>query len=154
MLNFKADKEISVPVVAQIVQAITTGILNGVLVQGKRLPSINQFSKQFAVSRDSVEKAYKKLKISGMIISVPGKGNYVSGLSGNNEAILIISKKMFSSDKTLNMAFLTELEQLAMTAVSIREISTEKLQQYLEDYKHQLRHYLIAGAIPLLNVMV
>jgi DNA-binding transcriptional regulator YhcF (GntR family) len=41
------------------------------------LPSINELSFEFEISRDTAEKGYKYLKKIGVLGSVPGKGYFV-----------------------------------------------------------------------------
>jgi len=42
----------------------------------EKIPSINNFSKELRLSRDTVEKAYKVLKERKIVSSFPGKGYY------------------------------------------------------------------------------
>jgi len=58
---------------------ISQKILQGDLVTGDNLPSINEASESYAVSRDTVFKAYKELKKRGLIDSNPMKGYFVKG---------------------------------------------------------------------------
>ena len=51
----------------------------GVYKSGDSLPSINQLSQAYEVSRDTVFKAFLDLKERGIIDSTPGKGYYVVG---------------------------------------------------------------------------
>ncbi len=44
------------------------------------LPSINELSFQYEISRDIAEKGYKYLKKIGIIGSVPGKGYYIKSI--------------------------------------------------------------------------
>ncbi len=47
-------------------------------LEGDSLPSINQLSAQYGVSRDTVFKAFLDLRERGLIDSTPGKGYYVT----------------------------------------------------------------------------
>ena len=67
------------PIYKQIAQSIGKQIEKGVLKKDFLLPSINIFSDEHAVARDTVERAYKELKKQGYITSVSGKGFYVVG---------------------------------------------------------------------------
>jgi DNA-binding transcriptional regulator YhcF (GntR family) len=78
-LNLVAIEECSgIPKYEQIVKIILSDIENGIFKRGEQIPSINETSFEFYISRDTVEKAYKKLKELGAIISVRGKGYFVS----------------------------------------------------------------------------
>lgn len=65
--------------VKQLADKISFDISMGVYKSGDSLPSINQLSQAYEVSRDTVFKAFLDLKERGIIDSTPGKGYYVVG---------------------------------------------------------------------------
>lgn len=65
--------------VKQLADKISFDISMGVYKSGDSLPSINQLSHAYEVSRDTVFKAFLDLKERGIIDSTPGKGYYVVG---------------------------------------------------------------------------
>jgi DNA-binding transcriptional regulator YhcF (GntR family) len=93
-LNLVAVDECSgIPKYEQIVKIILSDIENGIFKRGEQIPSINETSYEFYISRDTVEKAYKKLKELGAIISVRGKGYFVSERTDNKmECFLMITE--------------------------------------------------------------
>ena len=84
----------AVPKYRQIVNAIKRGIENRAIHMHERLPSINQLSSQYEISRDTAEKAYRQLKRQGIILSVPGKGYFanVSALQRDRRVLLVFNK--------------------------------------------------------------
>jgi len=72
------DSTSGVPKYHQVVNLIVKDIEGGRLSVGDRLPSINEFSEQYYLSRDTVEKAYAFLKTKQIITSIKGKGYYVN----------------------------------------------------------------------------
>ena len=62
----------------QIQEGIKELIISGVLKEDDKLPSVRELSISLTVNPNTVQKAYKELEISGIIYSVPGKGNFVS----------------------------------------------------------------------------
>lgn len=72
------DENSRIPKYQQIVNSIIYNISNGNLVMDQRIPSINKFSEEFYISRDTVEKAYKILKERNIISSIKGKGYYIT----------------------------------------------------------------------------
>lgn len=62
-----------------LADAVSTAIMHNELQVGDNLPSINEASTQFGVSRDTVFKAYKELKRRRIIDSNPQKGYFVRG---------------------------------------------------------------------------
>ena len=67
-----------VPKYQQIIDSIIHNISNGNLKIDQKIPSINMFSEEFYLSRDTVEKAYSILKDRKIITSIRGKGFYIS----------------------------------------------------------------------------
>lgn len=76
--HVKIDENSRIPKYKQIVDAIIQNISTGKLEMGEKIPSINMFSEEFLLSRDTVEKAYNILKERQIIISIRGKGYYIT----------------------------------------------------------------------------
>ncbi len=79
----------------QLVNLIKDEIQNGKYNAGDRIPSINETSFDYLISKDTVEKAYNHLKEIGVLTSVRGKGFYVSKLQSNSytpKALLLFNK--------------------------------------------------------------
>ena len=72
------DKNSRVPKYRQVVESIIKNIAIGNLKIDQRIPSINMFSEEFYLSRDTVEKAYNILKERKIISSIRGKGYYIT----------------------------------------------------------------------------
>ena len=64
--------------VTQLADALSQAISRKEFLEGDSLPSINQLSAQYGVSRDTVFKAFLDLRERGLIDSTPGKGYYVT----------------------------------------------------------------------------
>jgi DNA-binding transcriptional regulator YhcF (GntR family) len=62
-----------------LVEGVSQQILQGKLVPGDNLPSINEMSDMLKVSRDTVFKAYKELRRMQLVESNPMKGYYITG---------------------------------------------------------------------------
>jgi DNA-binding GntR family transcriptional regulator len=78
LIEIRIDQESRMPKYRQIVNSIIADIERGVLTVGQRVPSINEISEEYYLSRDTVEKAYNVLKEKQIIISAKGKGYYVA----------------------------------------------------------------------------
>ncbi len=72
------DENSRVPKYQQIVDTIIHNISAGKLTMDQKIPSINVFSEEFYLSRDTVEKAYNILKERKIITSIKGKGYYIT----------------------------------------------------------------------------
>ena len=64
--------------VTQLADTLSQAISMKEFREGDSLPSINQLSAQYGVSRDTVFKAFLDLRERGLIDSTPGKGYYVT----------------------------------------------------------------------------
>ncbi|WP_298338646.1 GntR family transcriptional regulator [uncultured Algibacter sp.] len=74
----KISENSRVPKYQQIIDSIIHNISEGNLTMDQKIPSINMFSEEFYLSRDTVEKAYSILKERNIITSIRGKGFYIS----------------------------------------------------------------------------
>lgn len=72
------DENSRVPKYQQVIDSIIHNISVGNLTMDQKIPSINMFSEEFYLSRDTVEKAYSILKERNIITSIRGKGYYIS----------------------------------------------------------------------------
>lgn len=75
-LDYKNDK----PLHEQITHGIKELIINGVLKKDEKLPSVRDLSVELTVNPNTVQRAYKTLEAEGIIYSIRGKGNFVSGV--------------------------------------------------------------------------
>src|ERR1044071_10181311 len=77
-LNYiQLDDHSATPKYQQLANSIIRAVQSGELIKDDVLPSINELSFQFEVSRDTAEKGYRYLKKIGVLGSVPGKGYFI-----------------------------------------------------------------------------
>lgn len=81
-------------VVNQLVQTLIDEIQKGVYKANERLLSINLASRKYGVARDTVEKAYSKLKAEGYITSIAGKGYFVCSDNSKKINVLLVFNKL------------------------------------------------------------
>lgn len=72
------DDRSPVPKYQQVINCVKEAIRNGLLAKGQRLPSINEICEMYPVARETIVKAYDRLKEEGIIESVKAKGFYVA----------------------------------------------------------------------------
>lgn len=72
------------PIYSQITDGFRQQILNGVLQEGDKLPSVRELASQLAINPNTIQRAYRELEAQGWIASVPGKGCFVSGVPGTS----------------------------------------------------------------------
>jgi DNA-binding transcriptional regulator YhcF (GntR family) len=71
-----------------LVDALSNAISQGKYKPGHPLPSVNQLSKKYDLSRDTVFKAYRELKLHGIIDSTPAKAYHVMNVT--NKVLLML----------------------------------------------------------------
>ena len=67
-----------VPIYEQIMDQIKSEIINGSLKADDPLPSVRSISAELRISALTVKKAYDHLEEEGFVVTVHGKGTYVS----------------------------------------------------------------------------
>ncbi|WP_310560003.1 GntR family transcriptional regulator [Flavobacterium sp.] len=97
----KIDENSRVPKYQQIVDSIIFNITAGNFKTDQKIPSINMFSEEFYLSRDTVEKAYSILKEREIIISTKGKGFYIAQTKLPSKINIFFLVNKFSSYKLL-----------------------------------------------------
>ncbi|MES1218848.1 MAG: GntR family transcriptional regulator [Bacteroidota bacterium] len=102
------------PKYLQLANCIIKAISDGVLKKNDMLPSINELSFEFEISRDTVEKGYKHLKKNDVLGSVPGKGYYIKNVDLNQKLkIFLLFNKLSFHKKIIYDAFVASLGELA-----------------------------------------
>lgn len=131
------------PIYKQIAQSIGKQIDKGILKKNFNLPSINIFSDQYAVARDTAEKAYKELKKQGYITSVSGKGYYVLGKKENKIKILLVLNKISSFKKIIYYSFLHKLGDKAVVDLQVHHYNPQHLKKIIEANLGKYDYYVI-----------
>ena len=102
------------PIYEQICTQIKNKILSGELKQEEMLPSVRTFAKELRVSALTVKKAYDALEQEGFIVTVHGKGSFVSGE-------LRMEEKRKEVETDLEQA-IRKARSCGMTEAEIREL--------------------------------
>ena len=66
------------PLYEQLVEQLRRQLVLGVIEAGQALPSVRQLATQLGINPNTIQKAYRRMEEEGMIISVPGKGSFIS----------------------------------------------------------------------------
>lgn len=66
------------PIYEQITSQMKGLILSGALASGDALPSIRFLAKELRISVITTKRAYEELEQEGFIVTIPGKGSFVS----------------------------------------------------------------------------
>jgi DNA-binding transcriptional regulator YhcF (GntR family) len=132
------------PKYLQLANCITKAIGEGILKENDLLPSINELSFEFEISRDTAEKGYKHLKQNGILGSVPGKGYYVKNAELNQKLkIFLLFNKLSPHKKIIYDAFVASLGDLAAIDFYIYNNDFLFFKKLLTNQKEDYTHYVI-----------
>lgn len=142
--NINIDDNSRIPKYKQVMDSILKSINSGDLQLGEKIPSINEFSEEHLLSRDTVEKAYMLLKKQFIIESVKGKGYYISktDLSIKTNILFLINKLSAYKMRIFN-AFVNKMGANAKVDLDIYHCEPLVFSKILEKKKNQYDHYVI-----------
>lgn len=138
------DEESRVPKYQQIIDSIIHNISEGNLTMGQKIPSINMFSEEFYLSRDTVEKAYSILKERNIINAIRGKGYYINRtklISKTN--ILFMINKLSSYKLRIYNSFINSIGPNSHTDLVIYHCDESLFLSLLEKNKAAYDYYVI-----------
>lgn len=127
----------------QIAASIAMDIENGDLKKNEQLPSITVFSKTHGVSRDTVEKAFKKLIREGYVRAYRGKGNFVIGVQDVRLKVLLIFNKLSSYKKIVYDAIISTLGKSAKVDLQIHHYSPQLLTEIIDENLGYYQYYVV-----------
>ncbi|HJS53821.1 MAG TPA: GntR family transcriptional regulator [Chitinophagaceae bacterium] len=132
------------PKYLQLANCIIKAITDGVIKENDILPSINELSFEFEISRDTAEKGYKHLKKNGVLGSVPGKGYYVKNTDLNQKMkIFLMFNKLSPHKKIIYDAFVASLGDLAAIDFYIYNNDFLFFKKLMSQKKDDYTHYVI-----------
>lgn len=134
----------STPKYKQIVRGVIDKIETGEITYGQKLPSINQLSTEYLLARDTVEKAYNELKLSGVIKSVKWKGFYVNNSAPeSNTKVLVLFNKLSGYKKEIYNAIAHELNGSAQIAFFIYHCDYGLFERIINEHSEGYHYYVI-----------
>jgi DNA-binding transcriptional regulator YhcF (GntR family) len=148
MLLDKSEKihtESRTPKYMQVVNLILEDIERGKLKIGDRIPSINETSFDFLLSRDTVEKAYNELRDRGIITSVRGKGFYVNSTNMENKIkVLLLFNKLSSYKKIIYYSIVETLGDQATVDLQVHHYNRTLFESLLQRNLGEYHFYVVA----------
>lgn len=138
------DYHSATPKYLQLANCIIKAIGEGILKENDVLPSINELSFEFEISRDTAEKGYKHLKKNGVLGSVPGKGYFVKNAELNQKLkIFLLFNKLSFHKKIIYDAFVQSLGDLAAIDFYIYNNDFLFFKELMTKHKQDYTHYVI-----------
>lgn len=105
------------PIYEQIVGQVKEKIMNGELKQEEALPSVRTLSKELRISALTVKKAYDTLEQEGFVVTVHGKGSFISCMNQN----LVLEEKKKEVEAAFEEA-IRKGRSCGMTAEDMKEL--------------------------------
>lgn len=138
------DEFSATPKYQQLANSIIKAIEDGKLQTDDVLPSINELSFQFEISRDTAEKGYKYLKNIGIISSVPGKGYYIKSVDVNRTTkIFLLFNKLSPHKKIIYDSLVHELGETATIDFYVYNNDFSLFKKLLLNSKEDEYHYYV-----------
>ncbi len=132
------------PKYLQLANSIIKAVHEGKIKKDEVLPSINELSFEFDISRDTAEKGYKHLKKIGILGSVPGKGYYVKNVDVHQEfKIFLLFNKLSTHKKIIYDSFVSSLGDDASIDFYIYNNDYEQFKKIINNRQKDYTHYVI-----------
>jgi len=143
-LDERIKENSRVPKYQQLINNIIADIQEGKLNYGDKLPSINESSEDLYLSRDTVERAYKKLRELGIIVPVRGKGYYITSVEPLEKLkVLLIFNKLSNYKKIVYQSFVEALGDRATVHLHIFHYDTKIFNNILTENLGNYHYYVI-----------
>ncbi|MFT4152215.1 GntR family transcriptional regulator [Parafilimonas sp.] len=142
--NLELDVLSSTPKYLQLAQSLVKAISIGKIKHGDLVPSINEMSFEFDISRDTAEKSYKYLKKLGILGSVPGKGYFVKNTDVKNDIkVFLLFNKLSAHKKIIYDSFVKTLGENAVIDFYIYNNDFNLFKKLLTHAGKHYSHYVI-----------
>lgn len=66
------------PIYEQIKDGFIQLFISGVLLPDSKLPSVRELATSLTINPNTIQRAYRELESEGYIVSIPGRGSFVS----------------------------------------------------------------------------
>ncbi|UOQ91632.1 GntR family transcriptional regulator [Halobacillus shinanisalinarum] len=116
---FELDLRSRMPIYEQLVEKLKHLIINDVLQQDEKLPSVRELAQQLTINPNTIQKAYRELEAQGYIYSVKGKGSFV------NPTFQSEDKEKVAEVRLELRKLIAEAMYIGMTAQEIVELIDE-----------------------------
>ena len=142
--TIKIDEYSATPKYLQLSNAILKGIQLGVIGKGDVMPSINEISFEFDISRVTAEKGYNHLKSIGVLSSVPGKGYFIKQTDHSQHLkVFLLFNKLSTHKKIIYDSFVETIGDQAAIDFYIYNNDFGLFKRLIEQRKDEYTHYVI-----------
>ena len=140
----RIDNNSRMPKYRQVVNTILSDIQNDLFKPGERIPSINETSEEYYLSRDTVEKAYRELSRRGIISSVPGKGYYVNPAAAiRKRKVLAVFNKLSGYKQVIYDEIVRQLGKHAICNLYVHRYNLQFFENLILDSLGEYYYYML-----------
>ncbi len=123
-MKFFINLQSGVPIYKQLITQIEKGVAAGILMPNEQLPTIREVALELTINPNTVARAYRELEVKGIIISVHGRGTYIS--EEINSDVKSKSERIIRDGLK---EIINEAKQFGIMPGRIMEILKEELEQ-------------------------
>ncbi|WP_233702599.1 GntR family transcriptional regulator [Hyunsoonleella flava] len=134
--------ENDVPKYKRVFNAFKESIESNAFKSGDSIPSINEFSRNYKLSRDTVFKAYTLLKQEGFIKSTPHKGYYIAD---NKIKVLLLISTFKAYKEVLYHSFMQNLPKNVIVDLQFHHFNVKSFKSMLNTESGEYYKYIIMG---------
>lgn len=141
----------------QVVNHVIDGIRNGIYKKGDRIPSINEFRKNYNLARDTVFAGLSELKSKGIIDSSQGVGYFVTSTRIPHQLNIFLLFNEFNEFKEdLYNAFVDSIGKTAIVDIYFHNYNRKVFETLIKEANNKYTTYILmpgkfAGIAPLLE---
>ena len=144
-INILLDVSNKAPIYKQLVEQFEDAIRSGQLKPGEQIASMNDFSAQMGISKETVKKAYGILREKGLLIPQQGKGFYVAETYLDSKPkVLVLFDKLSIYKEVLYNSLASELGELADITILTHNQNLELFTYYLDTCLDKFDYYVIS----------
>lgn len=117
----------STPIYMQIIQKIKADIVSGRLKGGDKMPSVREFSENFKVNPNTVQRVFQELEREGITYSQRGIGTFI--VEGDD----ILKELKDTEAQRYTERFVDEMKELGMNKEDISKYLLKVLEEKLNE---------------------
>lgn len=117
----------STPIYMQIIQKIKADIVSGRLKGGDKMPSVREFSENFKVNPNTVQRVFQELEREGITYSQRGIGTFI--VEGDD----ILKELKDTQAQRYTERFIDEMKELGMNKEDISKYLLKVLEEKLNE---------------------
>jgi DNA-binding transcriptional regulator YhcF (GntR family) len=147
--KIEIDNTNKLPVYRQLIQKIEKLISDGEYQPGDLLPSMNELAVELDISKETVQKAYTKLKIKGALEASHGKGFFVSDNTKKATKVLVLFDRLSTYKQVVFNALFENLHANTEVAIRLHNQDIELFEYFIEENLKRYDFFIIAANFPL-----